>query len=53
MVKAYDLFMGEVPFNCGKRGTVVIDKAGKIAHWHEQPILEARSIEDLKAAIAQ
>lgn len=51
MVKAYDLFMGEEPFNCGKRGTVVIDKNGKIAHWHEQPILEERSIADLKAAV--
>jgi peroxiredoxin len=51
MVKAYDMFMGEEPFNCGKRGTVIIDKDGKIEHWQEQPILEARSIEQLKKAI--
>lgn len=51
MVKAYDLFMGEEPFNCGKRGTVVIDKEGKIAHWHEQPIKEERKLADLKQAI--
>ena len=51
MVKAYDLFMGEEPFNCGKRGTVVIGKDGKIAHWQEQPIKEERSIEQLKAMI--
>lgn len=53
MVKAYDMFMGEEPFNCGKRGTVIIDADGKIAHWHEQPILEARSIEQLKATITK
>lgn len=53
MVKAYDLFMGEEPFNCGKRGTVVIDKEGRIAHWHEQAILEERKIADLKAAVAK
>lgn len=51
MVKAYDLFMGEEPFNCGKRGTVVIDKDGKIAHWHEQPIREERKVTDLKKAV--
>lgn len=45
--KAYDLFMGEEPFNCSKRGTVVIDPNGKIAYWHEQPILEARKVDEL------
>jgi peroxiredoxin len=50
--KAYDLFMGELPYNCSKRGTVVIDKNGKIAHWHEQPTREARKVEDLAKAIA-
>lgn len=50
MVKAYDLFAGEEPFNCGKRGTVVIGKDGKIKHWHEQPMKEERKIEDLAAA---
>lgn len=47
MVKAYDLFMGERPFNCGKRGTVVISPEGKIAYWHEQPVLEARTVATL------
>jgi peroxiredoxin len=51
MVKAYDLFLGEEPFNCGKRGTVVIDKNGKIAHWHEQPTLEARKVEEIAKAV--
>jgi len=52
VVKDYGLFMGEQPFNCGKRGTVVIDKAGKITYFHEQPTLEERKTADLKAAIA-
>ena len=45
--KAYDLFMGEEPFNCSKRGTVVIGKDGKIAFWQEQPTREARKSEEL------
>ncbi len=51
-VKAYGLFLGEVPFNCGKRGTVVIDKQGKVSFFHEQAVLEERSIADLKKAVA-
>ena len=46
--KAYDLFLGEEPFNCSKRGTVVIDKNGKIASWQEQPTKDARTIDQLK-----
>lgn len=49
--KAYNLFMGELPYNCSKRGTVVIDKNGKISHWHEQPTREARSVDDLVRAV--
>jgi peroxiredoxin len=51
VVKAYDLFLGEEPFNCGKRGTVVIGKDGKITHWHEQPTLEERKVEELARAV--
>ncbi|WP_428938524.1 redoxin domain-containing protein [Fontivita pretiosa] len=50
--KAYNLFMGELPYNCSKRGTVVIDKDGRIAHWHEQPTKEARKVEELARAVA-
>jgi len=50
-VKAYDLFLGEQPFNCGKRGTVIVGKDGKISHFHEQPTLEARKVEDLQQAV--
>jgi len=47
VAKAYDMFMGLEPFNCSKRGTVVVDPEGKISYWHEQPILEVRKVEDL------
>jgi len=49
--KAYNLFMGELPYNCSKRGTVVIDKDGKIAYWHEQPTKEARTVEELARVV--
>jgi thioredoxin-dependent peroxiredoxin len=50
MVKAYDMYMGEEPFNCGKRGTVVIDEKGKIAFWQETPRGEHRTVEQVAAA---
>src|SRR5438034_6258496 len=33
MVKAYDMFAGEEPYNCSKRGTVIIGADGHIAHY--------------------
>jgi peroxiredoxin len=51
MVKAYGMFAGEEPYNCSKRGTVIIDREGRIAHYHEQPMREARKIEDLVKAV--
>ncbi len=50
--KAYDLFWTDGPFNCSKRGTVIIDKEGKISYWQEQPTREARKVEDLAKAVA-
>jgi peroxiredoxin len=50
MVKAYGMFAGEEPYNCSKRGTVVIDKNGKVAFYKEQPMKEPRSVEDLEKA---
>jgi peroxiredoxin len=47
MVKAYDMFAGEEPFNCGKRGTVVIDPEGNIAQHEEVEILHERTVEEL------
>lgn len=51
MVKAYGLFAGEEPYNCGKRGTVVIDKDGKIAAWEEVPMREPRDVGKLQKVI--
>jgi len=52
MAKAYGMWAGEEPFNCTKRGTVVIDRNGRIAYYHEQPMKEARKVEDLVKAAA-
>lgn len=51
MAKAYGMWAGEEPYNCTKRGTVVIDKNGKVTHYHEQPMREARKVEDLAKAV--
>ena len=52
MVKAYGMFAGEEPYNCGKRGTVVIDPAGKVAVWQEVPMREPRDVGQLRKLIA-
>ena len=51
MVKAYGMFAGEEPYNCGKRGTVIIDKNGKIALWQEVPMREPREVASLRKQI--
>ncbi len=53
MAKAYGMFAGEEPFNCTKRGTVVIGKDGKIAHYEEVPMREARKVDVIAAAAAK
>jgi peroxiredoxin len=50
MAKAYGMWAGEEPYNCTRRGTVVIDKSGKIAVWQEVPMKEARKVEAVAAA---
>src|SRR5436853_312579 len=50
MAKAYGMWAGEEPYNCTKRGTVVIDKNGKISHYEEVPMKEPRKIEAIAAA---
>jgi peroxiredoxin len=50
MAKAYGMLGAEEPYNCTKRGTVVIDKDGKIAAYQEVPMKEARTVEQLAAA---
>lgn len=52
MAKAYGMWAGEEPYNCTKRGTVVIDANGKIAHYEEVPMREARQVADLARAVA-
>jgi peroxiredoxin len=52
MVKAYGMFAGEEPYNCSKRGTVVINKGGKIAFYHEQEMGMARTVEEVGKAAA-
>ena len=51
--KAYGLWAGEEPYNCTKRGTIVIDKTGRISVWQEVPMREPRKVEDLAKAVAQ
>ena len=51
-VKAYGMFAGVEPFNCSKRGTVVIDPAGNVAAWEPVEILEERKVEDLAKYVA-
>jgi peroxiredoxin len=41
------------PYNCSKRGTVIIDRNGKIAHYEEVPMREARKLEDLEKQVAR
>lgn len=50
MAKAYGMWAGEEPYNCTKRGTVVIGKDGKIAFYQEVAMKEPRKVEDLAKA---
>lgn len=51
MVKAYGMFAGEEPYNCSKRGTVIIDEEGRIAQYVEQPMRETRKVDNLAQQI--
>ena len=53
MAKAYGMWAGEEPYNCTKRGTVVIGKDGKITHYGEVPMREPRKLDDLEAIVAK
>jgi peroxiredoxin len=50
VVKKYDLFLPEA--NIGRRATVIIDTAGKVAWFKEQPMREARNDAEIIAALA-
>ena len=47
MVKAYGMYAGLEPFNCAKRGTVVIDPQGKISTYAPAEMSEVRNIATL------
>ena len=53
MAKAYGMWAGEEPYNCTKRGTVVIGKDGRVAHYEEVPMREPRKVEDLAKVVAR
>lgn len=53
MVKAYGMWTGEEPYNSSKRGTVVIDADGNVAHYEEVSPREARKVEDLRKLVAR
>ena len=52
MAKAYGMWAGEEPYNCTKRGTVVIGADGRIAHYEEVPMREPRKLETLAQVVA-
>jgi peroxiredoxin Q/BCP len=47
MVKAFGMWAGMDPFNCSKRGTVVIDPTGKIAVHEPAEIGEERTVDSI------
>jgi peroxiredoxin len=49
-LKSYDMFAGEEPFNCAKRGTVVVDKQGKISFYQTNQLTDVRQLDDLTRA---
>ncbi|HEV7298117.1 MAG TPA: redoxin domain-containing protein [Tepidisphaeraceae bacterium] len=51
MAKAYGMWSGDEPFNCTKRGTVVIDKDGKITHYEEVGMDTVRETKDVVGAM--
>jgi peroxiredoxin len=51
MAKAYGMWAGEEPYNCAKRGTVITGKDGRIEHYQEVPMREARKVGELSAAV--
>ena|SRR5437868_975059 len=53
MAKAYGMWAGEEPYNCTKRGIVVIGKDGRIAHYEESPMREERKADELARIVAQ
>jgi peroxiredoxin len=53
MAQAYGMWAGLEPYNCTKRGTVVIGADGRIAHYQEVPMREQRKLDELTAVVAR
>ena len=53
MAKDYGMWAGLEPYNCAKRGTVVIGADGRIAHYEEVPMREPRKLDALAAVAAR
>ncbi len=51
MAKAYGMWAGEDPYNCTRRGTVIIARDGRINHYEITPMKEARKTDDIAAAV--
>lgn len=51
MAKAYGMWSGEEPFNCTKRGTVVIGPDGTITHYEDVGMDTVRGTKDLAGAM--
>jgi peroxiredoxin len=49
-LKAYGMFAGEEPFNCARRGTVLIDRDGRIAHYSVVGMTDVRKVDELANA---
>lgn len=49
VVKRYDLFLAEG--NIGRRATVIVDTAGKVAFFKEQPLRQERDDAEILAAL--
>jgi peroxiredoxin len=49
VVQKYDLFLPEA--NIGRRATVIVDKAGNVAYFKEQPMREERDDAEILAAL--
>ena len=50
--KAYGMFAGEEPYNCSKRGTVVIGLDGKISFFQEVTMGAPRTLDSIVKAVA-
>jgi len=50
MAKAYGMWAGEEPYNCTKRGTVIIAKDGKVVFYQEQAMKDPRAVDTLEKA---